>query len=229
MEIKIDKLIKGVLQASAALISSIISNIICDALSFSHFELLTVEGKTTIVEISNFSTIERILITLISFSSLWFLIGFVLPTIFSFVKSRKLKKKKKHNKKSILANYEQIKCEVKTHLYEQLTLNFSHETRTLYSGDIARWINELHLLFYPSNNWQKKVIHSSFRSGTTVNDAGKYISPYEFDCLLRTIERLLDSIFKEADDKLMQNDYAKLKEKLQTLKKVGRDKYFTVS
>lgn len=220
MEKNSESLIRRLPQALSALTASILTNIIYDEISTSHFERKIQNNNIYFVEVSNYSIYEKLFFLFLLFSILWFLISMLIPTILKLYSIRKPKKKKQLRKKEILHEYTRIKLHLNL-LLQNIEQIKTLQTSTLtYAEDISICINQLYTVFCPSSNIQKKVVKNVFRTGASISDIGHAVSIYEYTEIINEAKYLLDNVFSNKENELLLQDYSKLNARIIELKKV---------
>ncbi len=202
---------KNLYNALAPVVSSILTNILYDIISTSHFEKKIVNEKELFLEIEKYTTQTQLAIVIISYFLIWFLIAILLPRGVYLINSVRYKHKHVYRTKEIIKRYNRIKETIKSILPIIQTYNQDADYIMIYSDDLAKCINEMHLLFCERNN-SKNV----FRKSSVVSK-GHYISSYEYTALIKSMQKLLLITMSDTQNEACQHDYKELNKKIDAL------------
>lgn len=223
MESEAIPFVRKIWGALSAIASSILTAIICDEFSSVSYEVVDSDSGLLLVPASEYHFLFKCLLIGAVFFFLWAIISGVIPFFYRILKRLKYRNKKKIKRSDILTVY-QISKEKTLRLNEKISAIQSNDfesVKILYSEEISLIIIQLYKTFCPGKKSLNHIVKSTFRSGDTIYEVGRYISPYEFDELICVIENLL-SIFSNARDEMLLSDYSKLCEQISDLKQVNK-------
>lgn len=226
--------------ALMAVSSGIITELIYDIVSTSHFEILPSDETNLfyIVEISDYSILQRIAIVLIVFGVAWTLMAIAIPKVIAAIKIRRIHTRKVLTAKQVSYEYYNIKTNVLELFNEFVKNDFVlygniekkdqpiDKYKFAYKEEITLYINRLYNVFKYSGIKGKKIIDSAFRDDGDVGLACRYISKKDYYNLIDILEHLLVSVEEkditnaEISDSEYINDYTKLLGELKYLKNI---------
>ena len=94
-----------------------------------------------------------------------------------------------------------------------------NDMKMLYTEEISLIVIRLYKTFCPGKKLLAHLVKSTFRTGETVYEIGRYISPFEYNELICTVEKLL-GLFADSNNKMLKSDYSNLQKQLNELKQI---------
>lgn len=217
-----DSLSLEVLSSSVSAFASIIlTSLIYDIISESHFEIdevIDLEGRHyyTATEISRFNPLAQIVMTVSLFVIGLFIIRIALPKIISIISILVYKRKIFVSSKVIVERYDHI-CQRMIDILNDFE-NFTDDAVcALYQKDVVNMVNELYKLLCDKSGKQKNAVKYAFRQGGSINDIGTLISFYEFKKRIEILDQMINKIYNQIDYE-SQKDKTELCERIQKLK-----------
>lgn len=198
-----------------AVASSILTELLYDQLSNSHYEIQNIDQKVVLIQVDEHGLLWKLVFITMLFLSIWALISIVVPRLIGFLDRFRYKNVKKYSTKEVIANYNEVKDDI----IRLCNLN-SNYFNLLYVDEIAAAINQLYYTFCPQQKQNKRIVISSFRSDSMVDDIGNLISPYEYKILINQAEFLLKIFPTIKGYPMADNDYKILKRRLYELKNI---------
>lgn len=213
--------IKKTWGALSAITSSILTSIIYDEFSSSGYEIVCLGSSLQLNEISEHNFFHKCLLIIFIFLFLWATISIAIPFFYYVLKRLQYRNKRKFRKSDILTAYQTSK-EDTLRLLEKvwvLEQNCYSSANVLYSEEISLIIIKLYNTFCPGKKHLDNVVKSAFRTGNTVYEIGRYISPFEYDELIGVVEKLLN-LLSGSQAEMLSSDYSKLSKQIDALKHV---------
>ncbi len=203
-----------ILSASSTITSGILTNLIYNEISTSHYQKQIINDIEIYVQIDKFSSIAKVLIIALIFISIWLILSVVAPRLLYLKKSISHKREHALNTKEIMNSYIDMKEKVKS-ISLLVAENKSSEYKLLYSDDLTNCVNTLHSVFCSKLKKQQTTVKATFRTSISINTKGVRISPYEFLALLSLTNDTIEEVMNSANPDCKQdkeNLIAKLKE-----------------
>ncbi len=214
--------------AVAAIASSILTGIICDEFSLTSYETKVVNGATHLIPVEEHSFAAKILVVTLIFLLLWGLISWVIPFVLRLIKQIRYRNKKNFRRQEVYQVYQTGKSNVLQLWHEIATIpcvsvadDKPSSCILLYHEKVSTTILALYTTFCPQKMRLNQVVESCFRTGETIFDVGRYISPFEYDELIAELGKLLDC-FASFDIPMLNQDNGQLREKLAELEKCSK-------
>lgn len=199
-----------------AVASSILTNIIYDELSGICYEVSSTGDRVFLVQVSEFTFMQKMGFIGVTFFAIWFVILAVwlfLPKAISQIRYKNIRT---YSRKQIVSSYREAKKYI---IKIKDSSNISNDI-ILYTDDIAIAVNTLHKVFCPTKKSLKRIVNSVFRTGATIFDMGQLISPYEYSAVIESADKVLRCLSQYSSSEMLQKDCTKLKQEIIELKEI---------
>lgn len=203
-----------ILTASSTITSGILTDLIYNEISTSHYQKQIINDIEIYVQIDELSSISKVLIIALIFISIWLILSIIVPRLLYLKKSISHKREHSLNTKEIMNSYIDIKEKVKS-LSLLVSENELPEYKLLYSDDLTNCVNTLHSVFCSKLKKQQTTVRATFRTSISINTKGVRISSYEFLAVLSVINDIIEEVMSSGNIDCKQdkeNLLAKLKE-----------------
>lgn len=216
-----------ILQALAALTSSILTEAIIEQLFPNEYTGNYIDGILKISEVVSISSWARIIFILSIFLLIWLSLAIFLPGLEALFFRLKYRNKPRYRKQGIIRAYRDIKRKLKQIAFHMEIYSMhndeSKNVAAMYFVDIAKYINTLYRYFCPNNKAAKKVVRSVFRESEHVRDIDKYISPYDYDLYICLLCKLYEKASENhKNNSYFESDSIELTNRLEKLKQVTK-------
>ncbi len=203
-----------ILTASSTITSGILTDLIYNEISTSHYQKQIIDDIEIYVQIDKLPSVTKVLIIALIFISIWLILSVVAPRLLYLKKATSHKREHALNTKEIMNSYIMIKEKVKS-ISLLISENESSEYKLLYSDDLTNCTNTLHSVFCSTLKKQQTTVRATFRTSTSINTKGIRISPYEFLALLSVIKDIIEEVMGSTNPNCLKDKeklIAKLKE-----------------
>lgn len=207
--------------ALSAIASSILTSIIYDEFSSPGYEVVYSNGKLQLNQIEEYGFWGKCLIILFIFLLFWTVISLVIPLAHYMLKRFRCRNKRQLRKSDILEAYQSCKKDILRLVEKGLLLEGTccNDMKMLYTEEISLIVIRLYKAFCPGKKPLDHLVKSTFRTGKTVYEINRFISPFEYNELICTVEKLL-GLFAGSNDKILKSDYSNLQKQVDELKQI---------
>ena len=207
--------------ALSAIASSILTSIIYDEFSSPGYEAICSNGKLQLNQIEEYGFWGKCLLIILIFLLFWTVISLVIPFAHYVLKRFRYRNKRQLRKADILEAYQSSKKDILRLVEKGLLLDGTccNDMKMLYTEEISLIVIRLYKTFCPGKKLLAHLVKSTFRTGETVYEIGRYISPFEYNELICTVEKLL-GLFADSHNKMLKSDYSNLQKQLNELKQI---------
>lgn len=229
MKIKLDdKLISSLAAVASSILTGLLTNILYDEIFAATYKIVN-EGTTyTIIEDNEYSVISKIFIVLFIFLIVWFFLSILIPTVATGIEMLIHRKTPTFTRLQLFALYRECKEQLLKLNESMSDCDYACENSKLYLGELARVVNKLYAKFCSTKILEQRVVRSSFRTGSTIDDFENRISFYEYEKIICVASRILGklqpqnldiekSITNELDIMYI-NDWRKISSRINELK-----------
>lgn len=207
--------------ALSAIVSSILTSILYEELANCSYEVVRLGDSLRLNQISEHNFFQKCLLIILIFLFIWAIISVTIPLLYYVMRRFRYRNRRKFRKSDVLKTYQSSKEDIRYLLEKVWVLgrNDCDSAGILYSEEISLIIIKLYSTFCPGKRYLDNIVKSTFRTGETVYEIGRYISPFEYDEVICAAEKLLN-LFSDSQTSMLSSDYLRLKEQIDALKQV---------
>lgn len=213
---------KKLANSLTAVAAGMLTDIIFDELTEADFTGKVENGEITLWGIDKFTFPTKVLIILGIFLGLWILFSYVIPVVGHFMKMQFAQNIPKISKNKILSTYKECKTSIDL-LQEKVYNKNSAENSIILFSEICFEIEKLHKVFCSKKQLNKNRVKNMFRTGSSIHDISRRISPYEYLAVINALDKLCQvtySMCSKPVDRMIDSDYKRTTQLLSNLRNI---------
>lgn len=214
--------------AITALTSSILTSLVCDAISDTSYVIQTGEKQYTLTATGNSSS-GSVVVVLLIFSIIWILISIIIPIGLRLKERVSYRKIDQPNRKALVSTFnwsKEIALSLRPVFINEIGTVLDLNMVKLYMEDLAGAITALHKKFKPHNQKMQKHIVDHFRrpAHSSIFNIDSGISNYEFSALIAMLKKMVENAQEceaNAKEELFLKDCKEMLDCLKELEKIS--------
>lgn len=214
--------------AITALTSSILTSLICNAVSNTSYVLQTDEKQYTLMAAGN-SFSGSVVFVLLVFSIIWIVISIIIPIGLRLKERVSYRKIDQPNREALVSTFnrsKEIALSLRPVFINEIGTVLDLNMVKLYTKDLADVITALHKKYKPHNQKMQKHIVDHFRrpAHSSIFNINSGISNYEFTALIAMLKKMVENAQKcgtNTSEELFLKDCKEMLDYLKELEKIS--------